>query len=207
MTKMNKDMKKIVRFCGMMLLVFVTLLAIASCGKDDDDDDNNNAAEPAFETEVVISDKGTASNGAVFSAIDDKSFYLDYIKYTVEDDHLVVSGYDKNGFKGKAKIVSSITYKRKAYKVTYLGDGAFGGCSSLSSITIPSSVTSIEQHAFYGCSSLTEIHSFITNPVKVSCFYCFDEDTYSNAIVYVPKGTLDAYKASNWNLFNNIEEE
>ena len=61
----------------MMLLVFVTLLAIASCGKDDDDDDNNNAGEPAFETEVVISDEGTASNGAVFSAIDDKSFYLD----------------------------------------------------------------------------------------------------------------------------------
>jgi hypothetical protein len=98
MTKMNKDMKKTVRFCGMMLLVFVTLLAIASCGKDDDDDENNNQGEPAFETEVVISDKGTASNGAVFSAIDDKSIYLDYIKYTVEDDHLVVSGYDKNGF-------------------------------------------------------------------------------------------------------------
>ena len=151
MTKMNKDMKKTVRFCGMMLLVFVTLLTIASCGKDDDDDDNNNAAEPAFETEVVISDKGTASNGAVFSAIDDKSFYLDYIKYTVEDDHLVVSGYDKNGLRGIARIVSSITYRRKAYKVTRLVNGAFGGCSSLASITIPNSVTSIGWGTFSDC--------------------------------------------------------
>ena len=68
-------------------------------------------------------------------------------------------------------------------------------------------MTEIGGEAFFGCTSLTEIHSLITNPVEVSSFYCFDDDTYSNAIVYVPKGTLGAYKASNWNLFNNIEEE
>ncbi len=41
--------------------------------------------------------------------------------------------------------------------VTSIGNGAFGGCSSLTSIGIPNSVTSIGQYAFYNCSSLTSI--------------------------------------------------
>ena len=36
-----------------------------------------------------------------------------------------------------------------------LGDHAFSDCSGLTSLTLPSSVTSIGDHAFYGCSGLT----------------------------------------------------
>ena len=41
--------------------------------------------------------------------------------------------------------------------VTSIGDGAFGDCCSLESITIPSSVTSIGDDAFGGCCSLESI--------------------------------------------------
>ena len=42
--------------------------------------------------------------------------------------------------------------------VRLIRQGAFYGCSSLTSVTIPSSVTSIDANAFYGCSSLTSVN-------------------------------------------------
>ena len=42
--------------------------------------------------------------------------------------------------------------------VTTIGEGAFRGCDSLTSINIPNSVTTIRKSAFWGCKSLTNIN-------------------------------------------------
>ena len=42
--------------------------------------------------------------------------------------------------------------------VKVIGDSAFQGCESLTSINIPNSVTTIGTHAFWGCKSLTNIN-------------------------------------------------
>ena len=57
--------------------------------------------------------------------------------------------------------------------MTSIGDGAFGGCYGLTSVTIGNSVTSIGNEAFYYCSGLTSI----TIPNSVTsiddyAFYC-----------------------------------
>ena len=56
--------------------------------------------------------------------------------------------------------------------MTSIGEGALGGCSGLTSITIPESVTSIGNSAFGGCSGLTSIE--IPNSVTSIGWRAFD---------------------------------
>lgn len=60
---------------------------------------------------------------------------------------------EKDAFAG----CSSLTDITIPDSVTDIGYRAFSGCSSLTGITIPSSVTNIGNRAFRGCSSLTDI--------------------------------------------------
>ena len=89
--------------------------------------------------------------------------------------------------------------------VTTIGSGAFYGCSGLTSINIPAGVTTIGYGAFQSCSGLTSITSLIREPFEVMSIV--SDDTYSTATLYVPAGTIDAYKATaDWNKFEKIVE-
>ena len=153
----------------LLLLALPLALCFAACGDDDDKDKPKEHTETDDKQDegsdhlvVVIDENGKASNGAAFSAIDDVSFYLDYIQYTILNGHLVVSGYDKENFKGVAKIAAEITYNGKTYEVKEIGNESnnfrpFSTCRILTSVTIPNTVTSIAKNAFYSCTGLTSI--------------------------------------------------
>ena len=53
--------------------------------------------------------------------------------------------------KGHFNIPEKVEYKGKVYDVIGIGRSAFSDCESLTSVTIPNSVTSIGDWAFYGC--------------------------------------------------------
>lgn len=77
-------MMKKIKFWSILLLMAISLPMLTSCGGDDSNDE-----KPPVSNVVVIDDNGTASNGSQCVIIDDKNIYLDYVKYTVSEGHLV----------------------------------------------------------------------------------------------------------------------
>ncbi len=111
--------------------------------------------------------------------------------------------------------------------MTTLGNGAFGYCTSLTSIEIPNSVTTIGDAAFYGCTSLTsiEIPNSVTTIgglafercVSLKNMYCyaenipattsdvFDNSSISSATLHVPQSLIDEYRTTApWSEFGTI---
>lgn len=144
-----------------ILFPFIVILLtcfFASCGSDNNDEKEDSGFS------VIIGDDGKASNGGVFVYIDEKNFFLDYIKYSVEEGHLFVSGYDKTGFNGIANIPARIICKGNTYEVLRINAGVFQFCSALKSITLPNGLIFIGDGAFAQCSNLTSV--IIPNSVK-----------------------------------------
>lgn len=94
--------------------------------------------------------------------------------------------------------------------VITIGSNAFKSCISLETVTISASVMSIGPNAFDG-ENLSTVVSLIENPCEIygkfSDKRVFTLDTFNNASLYVPLGTIDKYMNTNcWNNFVFIEE-
>ena len=87
--------------------------------------------------------------------------------------------------------------------LTSIDNDAFKGCSNLTKITIPSSVTTIGYSAFWECSSLKLVTSKISDPFDVNAF----DWSITNATLVVPKDSRSAYKSVNGWTFGFILEE
>ncbi|QFQ13122.1 leucine-rich repeat domain-containing protein [Pseudoprevotella muciniphila] len=85
-----------------------------------------------------------------------------------------------NEYSGKVVIPDSVTYNGTTYPVTSIENYAFYNCSGLSSVTIPSSVSTIGSSAFYKCSGLTKVN--ITD-IASWCKISFGNDS-ANPLYY-----------------------
>ena len=64
----------------------------------------------------------------------------------------------------------------------------------------------IGDYAFDGCSSLTAVYCHWDEPLECEPF--FTDEVIANATLYVPTGTVDAYRITfPWSEFINIEEK
>lgn len=117
--------------------------------------------------------------------------------------------------------------------MTEIGDYAFRGCTGLTSVEIPNSVTEIRGSAFEGCTGLTSITipSKVTSLITLGSFSSVFADctalkevhvknstppkilndtfsTYAYVTLYVPVGSKEAYQDhSIWGKFGTIIEE
>ena len=116
----------------------------------------------------------------------------DGLQYSYHTDNTAtVSGY--TGAATELVIPAEVTHEGKTYKVTAIGGYAFQGNSTLTSITIPEGVTTIEYSAFSGCTSLTKV----TIPEGVTTIggHAFHDCTSLTSIT-IPEGVTEiAYYA------------
>lgn len=103
------------------------------------------------------------------------------------------------------KSIKSIQFPETLKSLDY---ASFGLCKSLPFIKLPASISNLGESAFYGCTSLRKIHSYITDPTKVTMGNSvFGYTPYDVARLNVPVGSKALYKqASQWKLFGAIIE-
>ena len=124
-----------------------------------------------------------------------------------------MSYFYKQNFKGNSTITSfdEFRYFTNCTEIPY---EFFSGCSNLTSITLPKTVTTIEETAFSGCSSLEKLIVLNPNPAA-SIYYsngtpCSGKNPFSSmqdCKLYVPEGSKAAYQAADyWKNFPVIIE-
>ena len=89
--------------------------------------------------------------------------------------------------------------------ITSIGDDTFYGCSGLTSLTLPAGITSIGEYAFSYCSGLTSIYVYAEKVPRIGR-YAFEGCASRKCTLYVPKGTYDNYRLSEFGYFENIVE-
>ena len=89
------------------------------------------------------------------------------------------------------------------------GGEALSNSYNIRSITFPRNCTDLPAWLCNGSRGIKEIHCRSVKPYPgSSAVFNLDDDFYQNCTLYVPKGTIDAYRASElWGRFANIVEE
>ena len=100
---------------------------------------------------------------------------------------------------------SGLTSLNLPADITSIDKYAFSGCSRLTSLTLPAGITSIGEFAFTCCSGLTSIYVYAEKVPRIGR-YAFEGCASRKCTLYVPKGTYDNYRLSEFGYFENIVE-
>lgn len=142
----------------------------------------------------------------MFVTPEDDPDYFDYFRY-------------ESGYTGKVVIPQTVTHSGIAYTVTEIDEYAFrngsydldGGGNytcDITEISIPKTVSRLNNGTFYYCPRLETVSVSWATPITISPSYLFFQPSCSSLTLRVPDGSLDAYRnAQGWNNFKQIEEQ
>ena len=148
------------------------------------------------------------------------------LRYMINCDTIsvTVTGYN-NSCTDTLTIPDTVTHNGRTYNVTHIGPNAFYNCSNLTSLSIPSSVTTIDAYAFCGCSGIAEPLSLPSTTTAIGDYafwncrgisYVMSPATvpptlginvfYDSTIpIRIPCGAETAYRStSGWSSYSNL---
>lgn len=155
-----------------------------------------------------------------------EDFIVDDFGYSISSDGYATLTHGVVLY-GEAVIPSHITYEGVEYPVTMIGDYAFSWCS-ITSVTIPNTVTVIRAGAFEHCTKLStvtigenvnnlwsNVFNDCSNLHTINCkalypplVFGFGNVPFSNVTLRVPMGTRYRYMDSeDWSAFVSIVED
>lgn len=142
------------------------------------------------DTEVEI----VSNNAYIDELVIPSQFTVDGVTYSVTS---IAGGAFAWGVYSKVVIPNS---------VTNIGERAFGCCQNMSTLVIGSNVKTIGDDAFEDCYSLSMIEVYATIPPAADD-NVFSSEIYSTAMLSVPTGSEDAYRAAKtWKEFSIVSE-
>lgn len=134
-------------------------------------------------------------------------FIYNGLRYEIVSPVSVKVVSNGSSYTGNIEIPSTVIYNASAYSVITIGVGAFDTCYSLTSITIPASVSYIESGAFYDCGGLIRVKLLHSNPneITVSSGAFAGDFVASLCDLYVPFGSQSLFALVNpWKTFKTI---
>ena len=92
--------------------------------------------------------------------------------------------------------------------VTHVWDDVFNKCTSLKSISFPSTMVYLGQSVCANNVKITDVYCYMTTPdIKHGINPQFEYTVYQNAKLHIPSGTYDKYKGVfPWKNFKNVVE-
>ncbi len=120
-----------------------------------------------------------------------------------------ITSIDFGAFEGCVSL-ETVEIPNSVKAIGYI-EGAFMDCTNLKHISLGSAVQYIAETCFIGCNNLKTIDVLNTKPPKQGSILggkaVFQGITYLEATLNIPKGSLEAYKASElWSKFQDIKE-
>ena len=140
-------------------------------------------------------------------------FMFNGIAYKIKANNEVEVTYSDEKYSGDITIPEKVEYNGKVYNVTSIGDYAFKGCSGLTSVALPNSISVIGKASFEYCHGITSItipsgvtyigqgaFSYTLTTITIlstklnSKLTVFGEVVLARAIIYVPSGYIDYFR-------------
>ncbi len=91
--------------------------------------------------------------------------------------------------------------------VTRIPAALFGGLAGIEKVTIPASVTVIEEDAFLNCANIQSVISRSTTPVNLDGTYRVFPMKNNTRLLYVSYAARTAYRTAHWDNYFYFEEE